>query len=148
LSAGAEAALQSAQREIEYMRYELKRPQRENELLREMLRLARIEKYGASSEAALPEEEKKEVDEKKLRQRPVRTELPKRILEKGLLSDELVVDVITGKMCDHLPLYRQVERMERACAYSPGLSNLSDLMMRAGNSGRARVCRCLSRCAD
>jgi hypothetical protein len=51
LNAGAEAALQAAQRELEYMRYELKRSQRENELLREMLRLARIEKYGASSEA-------------------------------------------------------------------------------------------------
>ena len=227
MNAGAEAALQAAQRELEYMRYELKRSQREIELLREMLRLARIEKYGASSEAlhdgqfelldlepwvergevkaeaALPEEEKKEVDEKKLRQRPVRTELPKhlprrekvllctpeqcrceqcgkekqvigfdeserlgvepavyyvevtkrekracpdceemgvsaaslpeRIVEKGSLSDELVVDVIMGKMCDHLPLYRQVERMERACAYSPGLSTLSDLMMRAGS---------------
>ncbi len=48
LNAGADEALQAAQRELEYMRYELKRSQREIELLREILRLVRIEKYGPS----------------------------------------------------------------------------------------------------
>jgi transposase len=219
--------LQSFRREVEYLRHELKRSQREIELLREVIRLMRLEKYGPSAEAlsegqfalldqelwveagevnaeaALPEQEKQATDEGKTRQRPVRTELPQhlprretilscppeqcrcqqcgkeklvigfdeserlgvepavyyvevtkrekracadceemgvsaaplpeRIVEKGLLTDEVAVDVIVSKMCDHLPLYRQVERMERACDYSPALSTLSDLMMRAGS---------------
>ena len=58
---------------------------------------------------------------------------PERIVEKGVFTDEVTVEVIVGKMSDHLPLYRQVERMERACGYRPALSTLSDLMMHAGS---------------
>jgi transposase len=213
--------------ELEKTRRDLSRAQREIALLREMLRLMRIKKYGPSAEAlhdgqldllerelwveagevkaeaALPSAEKEALTERKPVQRPVRAELPKhlprrekllvcapeqcvcrqcgrekqvigfdeserlgvepavyyvevtkrekracadceemgvcaaplpeRIVEKGVLTDEVAVEVILGKMSDHLPLYRQVERMERACGYSPALSTLSDLMMHAGS---------------
>jgi hypothetical protein len=95
--------LQSFRREVEYLRHELKRSQREIELLREVIRLMRLEKYGPSAEAlsegqfalldqelwveagevnaeaALPEQEKQATDEGKTRQRPVRTELPQHL---------------------------------------------------------------------
>ena len=59
--------------------------------------------------------------------------LPGRIIGRGLLTEAVVVDVIVGKMGDHLPLYRQVERMKRACGFHPGLSTLSDVTMEVGS---------------
>jgi transposase len=32
---------------------------------------------------------------------------PARIIEKGLVSDRVVIDTVIAKYCDHLPLYRQ-----------------------------------------
>jgi len=39
--------------------------------------------------------------------------LPPRIVEKGLASDNVVIDAVISKYCDHLPLYRQALILER-----------------------------------
>ena len=102
-SAECGADPQSLRREVDYLRHELKRSQREIELLRELIRLMRLDKYGPSAEAlregqfalldqelwveagevkaeaALPDQEKQAADENKLRQRPVRAEFPKHL---------------------------------------------------------------------
>ena len=39
--------------------------------------------------------------------------LPGRIIDKGLVSDRVVIDTIVAKYCDHLPLYRQSAILER-----------------------------------
>jgi transposase len=38
---------------------------------------------------------------------------PPRIVEKGLVSDRVVIDTIVAKFVDHLPPYRQSARLER-----------------------------------
>jgi len=38
---------------------------------------------------------------------------PARIIDKGLVSDRVVIDTIVSKYCDHLPLYRQSAVLER-----------------------------------
>src|ERR1700741_3577382 len=45
--------------------------------------------------------------------RIVSAPLPARIIEKGLVSDRVVIDTIIRKYCDHLPLYRQSVILER-----------------------------------
>ena len=45
----------------------------------------------------------------------VEAPLPVRIIEKGLASDQVVIDTIIRKYCDHLPLYRQSVILERDC---------------------------------
>jgi transposase len=39
--------------------------------------------------------------------------LPARIIDKGLVSDRVVIDTLVSKYCDHLPLYRQSAILER-----------------------------------
>ena len=39
--------------------------------------------------------------------------LPERIIEKGLVSDQLVINTLVSKYSDHLPLYRQSAILER-----------------------------------
>src|SRR5277367_2859347 len=39
--------------------------------------------------------------------------LPARIIDKGLVSDRIVIDTIVSKYSDHLPLYRQSAMLER-----------------------------------
>jgi transposase len=41
--------------------------------------------------------------------------LPPRIIEKCLASDQIVIDTLVGKYCDHQPLYRQSAMLERDC---------------------------------
>lgn len=41
-------------------------------------------------------------------------ELPSRPIDKGLFGTLLLTRIIVEKYCDHLPLYRQLERMKRA----------------------------------
>ena len=38
--------------------------------------------------------------------------VPERIVEKGLVSDRVVVDTVVAKYSDHLPLYRQSVMLE------------------------------------
>ena len=39
--------------------------------------------------------------------------LPDRIIDKGLVSDRVVIDTLVSKYSDHLPLYRQSVMLER-----------------------------------
>ena len=62
--------------------------------------------------------------------------LPAQIVEKGVFSNALVVDVLEKKYVNHLPLYRQAQQMERDCGYAPSRSTLSDCVLEAGASLR------------
>ena len=48
--------------------------------------------------------------------------VPARIIEKGLVSDRVVIDTVVAKYSDHLPLYRQSAILEReaGCRDQPG----------------------------
>jgi transposase len=39
--------------------------------------------------------------------------VPATIIEKGILADSLVIDLVINKYCDHLPLYRQSMGIKR-----------------------------------
>ena len=39
--------------------------------------------------------------------------VPPRIIEKGLATDRVVIDIVVRKYCDHTPLYRQSAILER-----------------------------------
>ncbi len=56
-----------------------------------------------------------------------------RIVEKGKLSDAVVVDVILKKYGDHLPLYRQEAILERDYGLEISRNTLCDAVMRAGD---------------
>ena len=62
----------------------------------------------------------------------VMPELAPRIVEKGLASDQVVVDTIVSKYCDHLPLYRQAAILEREAGLEIGRATLDGWVMRAG----------------
>lgn len=57
---------------------------------------------------------------------------PARIVDKGLVSDRVVVDTIVGKYCDHLPLYRQSEIVERDAGVEISRATLNGWVMRVG----------------
>ncbi len=40
-------------------------------------------------------------------------ELPSRIIEKGLFGEKLMVRILVGKYCDHIPLHREQQRLRR-----------------------------------
>ena len=63
---------------------------------------------------------------------PVMPELPERIVPKGLASDPVVVDVVIGKYCDHLPLYRQAAILEREAGLEIGRATLDGWVMSVG----------------
>ena len=58
--------------------------------------------------------------------------LPERIVEKGLVSDRVVIDTLVSKYCDHLPLYRQSAILEREAGISIGRATLDGWVMRVG----------------
>ena len=58
--------------------------------------------------------------------------VPPSIVEKGILGDELVVDVILRKFCDHNPLYRQAVGLERDADLEVSQSTLGAATLRAG----------------
>ena len=41
--------------------------------------------------------------------------MPPRIVDKGQLDNSVVVELMVSKYCDHLPIYRQVNKWEREC---------------------------------
>ena len=59
-------------------------------------------------------------------------ELEPRIIEKGLASDPVVVDVLVGKYCDHLPLYRQEAILAREAGVEIGRATLDGWVMQMG----------------
>ena len=58
--------------------------------------------------------------------------LPPRIVEKGLASDNVVIDAVVSKYCDHLPLYRQAVILEREAGLEIGRATLDGWIMRVG----------------
>jgi transposase len=58
--------------------------------------------------------------------------LEPRIVEKGLASNSVVVDTVTAKYLDHLPLYRQAAILEREAGLEIGRATLDGWVMRIG----------------
>jgi transposase len=58
--------------------------------------------------------------------------LPERIIEKGLVSDRVVVDTIIKKYCDHLPLYRQEAIWQREAGVEFSRATLDGWVMQVG----------------
>jgi transposase len=58
--------------------------------------------------------------------------LEPRIVEKGLASNPVVVETVTAKYLDHLPLYRQAAILEREAGLEIGRATLDGWVMRVG----------------
>jgi transposase len=58
--------------------------------------------------------------------------LPARIIDKGLVSDRLVIDTVVAKYSDHLPLYRQSAILERETGVEISRATLDGWVMRVG----------------
>ena len=58
--------------------------------------------------------------------------LPPAIVEKGLASDTVVIDVVIKKYLDHLPLYRQSEMLRREAGVDIGRATLDGWVLRVG----------------
>jgi hypothetical protein len=58
--------------------------------------------------------------------------LPARIIDKGLVSDRVVIDTIVAKYCDHLPLYRQSAILERETSASISPATMDGWVMTVG----------------
>ncbi len=59
-------------------------------------------------------------------------ELAPRIVEKGLASDRVVIETVVSKYCDHLPLYRQEQILEREAGVEISRATLDGWVMRVG----------------
>jgi transposase len=55
-----------------------------------------------------------------------------RIVEKGLVSDRIVIDTLIQKYCDHLPLYRQSAMLERDSGVEISRATMDGWVMRTG----------------
>ena len=58
--------------------------------------------------------------------------VPARIIDKGLVSDRLVIDTVVAKYSDHLPLYRQSVILKRETGVEIGRATLDGWVMRVG----------------
>src|SRR5689334_7444221 len=58
--------------------------------------------------------------------------LEPRIVEKGLASNPVVVETVTAKYLDHIPLYRQAAILEREAGLEIGRATLDGWVMRVG----------------
>lgn len=58
--------------------------------------------------------------------------LAPRIIEKGLVSDRIVIGAIVGKYCDHLPLYRQAAILEREAGLVISRATMDGWVMQVG----------------
>jgi transposase len=65
--------------------------------------------------------------------------LPARIIEKGLVSDGVVIDTIIRKYCDHLPLYRQSVILDRESGVEISRATLDGWVMQVGELLRPLV---------
>jgi transposase len=57
---------------------------------------------------------------------------PERIIEKGLVSDRVVIDTVVSKYSDHLPLYRQSVILEREAGVEISRATMDGWVMRVG----------------
>jgi transposase len=62
----------------------------------------------------------------------VTARLAPRIIDKGIVSDRIVIDTILGKYCAHLPLYRQSALLERDTGIEIARSTMDGWVMRVG----------------
>jgi transposase len=58
--------------------------------------------------------------------------VPARIIDKGLVSDRVVIDTVVSKYSDHLPLYRQSAILERETGLEISRATLDGWVMRVG----------------
>ena len=58
--------------------------------------------------------------------------VPARIIDKGLVSDRVVIDTVVAKYSDHLPLYRQSAILEREAGLQISRATLDGWVMRVG----------------
>jgi transposase len=58
--------------------------------------------------------------------------LPPRIIEKGLVSDELVIDTIINKYADHCPLYRQSVILQRDAGVEVSRATMDGWVLQVG----------------
>ncbi len=58
--------------------------------------------------------------------------LPSRILEKGLVSDRLVIDTVVSKYSDHVPLYRQSAILQREAGIEISRATMDGWVMQVG----------------
>ena len=58
--------------------------------------------------------------------------VPARIIDKGLVSDRVVIDTVISKYSDHLPLYRQSAMLERETGVEISRATLDGWVMRVG----------------
>lgn len=58
--------------------------------------------------------------------------LPVRIIDKGLVSDRVVIDTVIAKYSDHLPLYRQSVILERETGLTISRATMDGWVMRVG----------------
>ena len=58
--------------------------------------------------------------------------VPARVIEKGLVSDRVVIDTVISKYSDHLPLYRQSAMLERETGVEISRATLDGWVMRVG----------------
>ena len=59
---------------------------------------------------------------------------PARIIEKGLVSDRIVIDTVVAKYSDHLPLYRQSAILEREAGVEISRATMDGWVMQVGES--------------
>lgn len=62
--------------------------------------------------------------------------LPPRIIEKGLVSDAIVIATLINKYCDHLPLYRQESVLRREAGLDLSRATMTGWMMEIGEMAR------------
>ena len=58
--------------------------------------------------------------------------LPARVIDKSLVSDRVIIDMVVAKYSDHLPLYRQSARLERETGLEISRATLDGWVMRVG----------------
>ena len=58
--------------------------------------------------------------------------LPTRIIDKSLVSDQVIINTLIAKYCDHLPLYRQSAILERETGIEISRATLDGWVMRVG----------------
>ena len=58
--------------------------------------------------------------------------VPARIIEKGLVSDRVVIDTVVAKYSDHLPLYRQSAILERETGVEISRATMDGWVMQVG----------------
>ena len=58
--------------------------------------------------------------------------VPERIVDKGLVSDRVVIDTVVSKYSDHLPLYRQSAILEREAGVQISRATMDGWVMRVG----------------